>query len=89
MLVKEGQLINKMTHCSMDIMKISPFKKKKKKSMLVGKCEFANENIMSRCVTALLLLCWLQIYQEDMMRSLLQNSLHVFRAISGNITDLG
>lgn len=32
---------------------------------------------------------WLQIYQEDMMRSLLQNSLHVFRAISGTATDLG
>uniref|UniRef100_A0A3B4V581 Dedicator of cytokinesis 11 n=1 Tax=Seriola dumerili TaxID=41447 RepID=A0A3B4V581_SERDU len=30
-----------------------------------------------------------QIYQEDMMRSLLQNSLHVFRAISGMSTDLG
>uniref|UniRef100_A0A667YGT6 Dedicator of cytokinesis 11 n=1 Tax=Myripristis murdjan TaxID=586833 RepID=A0A667YGT6_9TELE len=30
-----------------------------------------------------------QIYQEDMMRSLLQNSLHVFRAISGTSTDLG
>uniref|UniRef100_A0A3B4ZQC4 Dedicator of cytokinesis 11 n=1 Tax=Stegastes partitus TaxID=144197 RepID=A0A3B4ZQC4_9TELE len=29
-----------------------------------------------------------QIYQEDMMRSLLQNSLHVFRAISGTSTDL-
>ncbi|CAF93419.1 unnamed protein product [Tetraodon nigroviridis] len=29
-----------------------------------------------------------QIYQEDMMRSLLQNSLHVFRAISGTATDL-
>uniref|UniRef100_H3CHR0 Dedicator of cytokinesis 11 n=1 Tax=Tetraodon nigroviridis TaxID=99883 RepID=H3CHR0_TETNG len=28
-----------------------------------------------------------QIYQEDMMRSLLQNSLHVFRAISGTATD--
>ncbi|XP_017295224.1 dedicator of cytokinesis protein 11 isoform X2 [Kryptolebias marmoratus] len=28
------------------------------------------------------------IYQEDMMRSLLQNSLHVFRAISGTSTDL-
>lgn len=32
---------------------------------------------------------WLQIYQEDMMRSLLQNSLHVFRAISGTSTELG
>uniref|UniRef100_A0AAQ4S259 Dedicator of cytokinesis 11 n=1 Tax=Gasterosteus aculeatus aculeatus TaxID=481459 RepID=A0AAQ4S259_GASAC len=30
-----------------------------------------------------------QIYQEDMMRSLLQNSLHVFRAISGTTTNLG
>ncbi|XP_047440248.1 dedicator of cytokinesis protein 11 isoform X2 [Mugil cephalus] len=31
-----------------------------------------------------------QIYQEEMMRSLLQvNSLHVFRAISGTSTDLG
>ncbi|XP_053717211.1 dedicator of cytokinesis protein 11 isoform X4 [Synchiropus splendidus] len=30
-----------------------------------------------------------QIYQEDMMRSLLHNSLHVFRAISGTCTDLG
>uniref|UniRef100_A0A3Q3IIJ0 Dedicator of cytokinesis 11 n=1 Tax=Monopterus albus TaxID=43700 RepID=A0A3Q3IIJ0_MONAL len=30
-----------------------------------------------------------QIYQEDMMRSLLQNSLHVFHAISGMSTDLG
>uniref|UniRef100_A0A7N8XTE7 Dedicator of cytokinesis 11 n=1 Tax=Mastacembelus armatus TaxID=205130 RepID=A0A7N8XTE7_9TELE len=30
-----------------------------------------------------------QIYQEDMMRSLLQNSLHVFRAISGMSTNLG
>ncbi|XP_004567160.2 dedicator of cytokinesis protein 11 isoform X1 [Maylandia zebra] len=30
-----------------------------------------------------------QIYPEDMMRSLLQNSLHVFRAISGTSTDLG
>ncbi|XP_034532967.1 dedicator of cytokinesis protein 11 isoform X3 [Notolabrus celidotus] len=30
-----------------------------------------------------------QIYQEDLMRSLLQNSLHVFRAISGTSTDLG
>ncbi|XP_046904810.1 LOW QUALITY PROTEIN: dedicator of cytokinesis protein 11 [Hypomesus transpacificus] len=30
-----------------------------------------------------------QIYQEDMMRSLLQNSMHVFRAISGTSTDLG
>ncbi|XP_056882297.1 dedicator of cytokinesis protein 11 isoform X2 [Takifugu flavidus] len=30
-----------------------------------------------------------QIYQEDMMRSLLQNSLHVFRAISGTSTELG
>ncbi|KAF0039043.1 hypothetical protein F2P81_009527 [Scophthalmus maximus] len=30
-----------------------------------------------------------QIYQEDMMRSLLQNSLHVFRAISGTSTNLG
>lgn len=30
-----------------------------------------------------------QIYQEDMMRSLLQNSLHVFSAISGTSTDLG
>lgn len=30
-----------------------------------------------------------QIFQEDMMRSLLQNSLHVFRAISGTSTDLG
>uniref|UniRef100_A0A8C6Q8W6 Dedicator of cytokinesis 11 n=1 Tax=Nothobranchius furzeri TaxID=105023 RepID=A0A8C6Q8W6_NOTFU len=30
-----------------------------------------------------------QIYQEDMMRSLLQNSLHVFRAISGTSSDLG
>ncbi|XP_041841346.1 dedicator of cytokinesis protein 11 isoform X2 [Melanotaenia boesemani] len=30
-----------------------------------------------------------QIYQEGMMRSLLQNSLHVFRAISGTSTDLG
>ncbi|CAG5929495.1 unnamed protein product [Menidia menidia] len=29
-----------------------------------------------------------QIYQEDMMRSLLQNSLHVFRAISGTSTDM-
>uniref|UniRef100_A0A3Q2CL51 Dedicator of cytokinesis 11 n=1 Tax=Cyprinodon variegatus TaxID=28743 RepID=A0A3Q2CL51_CYPVA len=29
-----------------------------------------------------------QIYQEDMMRSLLQNSLHVFHAISGMSTDL-
>ncbi|XP_047241693.1 dedicator of cytokinesis protein 11 isoform X2 [Girardinichthys multiradiatus] len=29
-----------------------------------------------------------QIYQEDMMRSLLHNSLHVFRAISGTSTDL-
>uniref|UniRef100_A0A671P8B3 Dedicator of cytokinesis protein 11-like n=1 Tax=Sinocyclocheilus anshuiensis TaxID=1608454 RepID=A0A671P8B3_9TELE len=29
-----------------------------------------------------------QIFQEDMMRSLLQNSLHVFRAISGTSTDL-
>ncbi|XP_023821592.1 dedicator of cytokinesis protein 11 isoform X2 [Oryzias latipes] len=28
-----------------------------------------------------------QIFQEDMMRSLLQNSLHVFRAISGTSTD--
>ncbi|KPP69620.1 hypothetical protein Z043_111615, partial [Scleropages formosus] len=31
----------------------------------------------------------LQIFQEDMMGSLLQNSLHVFRAISGTTTDLG
>lgn len=30
-----------------------------------------------------------QIYQEDMMRSLLQNSLHVFRAISGTGNNLG
>ncbi|XP_075890081.1 dedicator of cytokinesis protein 11 isoform X3 [Nelusetta ayraudi] len=30
-----------------------------------------------------------QIYQEDMMRSLLQNSLHVFRAISGTSNNLG
>ncbi|KAM9836745.1 dedicator of cytokinesis protein 11 [Aulostomus maculatus] len=30
-----------------------------------------------------------QIYQEDLMRSLLQNSLHVFRAISGTSSDLG
>ncbi|XP_063756735.1 dedicator of cytokinesis protein 11 isoform X1 [Eleginops maclovinus] len=30
-----------------------------------------------------------QIYQEDMMRSLLQNSLHVFRAISGMSPNLG
>ncbi|KAA8582816.1 hypothetical protein FQN60_006487 [Etheostoma spectabile] len=30
-----------------------------------------------------------QIYQEDMMRSLLQNSLHVFRAISGTSTNVG
>ncbi|KAM6909379.1 dedicator of cytokinesis protein 11 isoform 2-T2 [Xenentodon cancila] len=30
-----------------------------------------------------------QIYQEGMMRSLIQNSLHVFRAISGTSTDLG
>ncbi|CAN9509721.1 unnamed protein product [Ophioblennius macclurei] len=30
-----------------------------------------------------------QIYQEDLMRSLLQNSLHVFRAISGTSADLG
>uniref|UniRef100_A0A3P8W7G4 Dedicator of cytokinesis 11 n=1 Tax=Cynoglossus semilaevis TaxID=244447 RepID=A0A3P8W7G4_CYNSE len=30
-----------------------------------------------------------QIYQEDMMRSLLQNSLNVFRAISGTTTELG
>ncbi|XP_029113223.1 dedicator of cytokinesis protein 11 isoform X1 [Scleropages formosus] len=30
-----------------------------------------------------------QIFQEDMMGSLLQNSLHVFRAISGTTTDLG
>ncbi|XP_061816341.2 dedicator of cytokinesis protein 11 isoform X2 [Nerophis lumbriciformis] len=30
-----------------------------------------------------------QIYQEGMMRSLLQNSLHVFRAISGTSHDLG
>ncbi|XP_035004387.1 dedicator of cytokinesis protein 11 isoform X1 [Hippoglossus stenolepis] len=30
-----------------------------------------------------------QIYQEDMMRSLLQNSCHVFCAISGTSTDLG
>uniref|UniRef100_A0A8C8BWE3 Dedicator of cytokinesis 11 n=1 Tax=Oncorhynchus tshawytscha TaxID=74940 RepID=A0A8C8BWE3_ONCTS len=30
-----------------------------------------------------------QIFQEDMMQSLLQNSLHVFRAISGTTTDLG
>ncbi|XP_055756859.1 dedicator of cytokinesis protein 11-like isoform X4 [Salvelinus fontinalis] len=30
-----------------------------------------------------------QIVQEDMMQSLLQNSLHVFRAISGTTTDLG
>ncbi|KAM8898430.1 dedicator of cytokinesis protein 11 isoform 1-T1 [Spinachia spinachia] len=30
-----------------------------------------------------------QIYQEDIMRSLLQNSLHVFRAISGTTTNLG
>lgn len=30
-----------------------------------------------------------QIYQEDMMRSLLQNSIHVFRAISGTAADLG
>ncbi|KAM3857704.1 dedicator of cytokinesis protein 11 [Diretmus argenteus] len=30
-----------------------------------------------------------QIYQEDMMRSLLQNSLHVFSAISGTSTNLG
>ncbi|XP_075999831.1 dedicator of cytokinesis protein 11 isoform X2 [Genypterus blacodes] len=30
-----------------------------------------------------------QIYQEDMMRSLLQNSLHVFRAISATTADLG
>uniref|UniRef100_A0A672SK80 Dedicator of cytokinesis protein 11-like n=1 Tax=Sinocyclocheilus grahami TaxID=75366 RepID=A0A672SK80_SINGR len=29
-----------------------------------------------------------QIFQEDMMRSLLQNSLHVFSAISGTSTDL-
>uniref|UniRef100_A0A8C9ZTI8 Dedicator of cytokinesis 11 n=1 Tax=Sander lucioperca TaxID=283035 RepID=A0A8C9ZTI8_SANLU len=29
-----------------------------------------------------------QIYQEDMMRSLLQNSLHVFRAISGTSTNV-
>ncbi|KAL0970254.1 hypothetical protein UPYG_G00239490 [Umbra pygmaea] len=29
-----------------------------------------------------------QIFQEDMMRSLLQNSLHVFRAISGTSTEL-
>ncbi len=29
-----------------------------------------------------------QIFEEDMMRSLLQNSLHVFRAISGTSTDL-
>ncbi|XP_028984010.2 dedicator of cytokinesis protein 11 isoform X2 [Betta splendens] len=29
-----------------------------------------------------------QIYQEEMMRSLLQNSLHVFSAISGTSTDL-
>ncbi|XP_034021009.1 dedicator of cytokinesis protein 11 isoform X2 [Thalassophryne amazonica] len=29
-----------------------------------------------------------QIYQEDLMRSLLQNSLHVFSAISGTSTDL-
>ncbi|XP_069015259.1 dedicator of cytokinesis protein 11 isoform X1 [Embiotoca jacksoni] len=29
-----------------------------------------------------------QIYQEDMMRSLLQNSVHVFRAISGMSTEL-
>ncbi|KAJ8405362.1 hypothetical protein AAFF_G00318350 [Aldrovandia affinis] len=29
-----------------------------------------------------------QIFQEDMMRSLLQNSLHVFRAISGTSTNL-
>lgn len=50
------------------------------------------------CVWDLLPLCedwhsfsllWPQIYQEDMMRSLLQNSLHVFRAISGMSTDLG
>lgn len=30
-----------------------------------------------------------QIYQEDMMRSLIQNSLHVFRAISGTSSNLG
>ncbi|XP_061566530.1 dedicator of cytokinesis protein 11 [Cololabis saira] len=30
-----------------------------------------------------------QIYQEGMMRSLIQNSLHVFRAISGTSSDLG
>ncbi|XP_071235002.1 dedicator of cytokinesis protein 11-like isoform X5 [Salvelinus alpinus] len=30
-----------------------------------------------------------QIVQEDMMQSLLQNSLHVFRAISATTTDLG
>ncbi|XP_066571023.1 dedicator of cytokinesis protein 11 isoform X2 [Amia ocellicauda] len=30
-----------------------------------------------------------QIFQEDMMRSLLQNSMHVFRAISGTSADLG
>ncbi|XP_029941192.1 dedicator of cytokinesis protein 11 isoform X2 [Salarias fasciatus] len=30
-----------------------------------------------------------QIYPEDLMRSLLQNSLHVFRAISGTSTELG
>ncbi|KAL4631188.1 dedicator of cytokinesis protein 11 [Arapaima gigas] len=30
-----------------------------------------------------------QIFQEEMMCSLLQNSLHVFRAISGTSTDLG
>ncbi|XP_072315013.1 dedicator of cytokinesis protein 11 isoform X2 [Eucyclogobius newberryi] len=30
-----------------------------------------------------------QIYQEDMLRSLLHNSLHVFRVISGTSTDLG
>ncbi|KAK6480503.1 dedicator of cytokinesis protein 11 isoform X1 [Huso huso] len=29
-----------------------------------------------------------QIFQEDMMRSLLQNSLHVFRAISGTSSDM-
>ncbi|XP_069049551.1 dedicator of cytokinesis protein 11 isoform X4 [Lepisosteus oculatus] len=30
-----------------------------------------------------------QIFQEDMMHSLLQNSMHVFRAISGTSSDLG
>lgn len=48
-----------------------------------------NESALTRLWRPFCSFLWLQIYQEDMMRSLLQSSLHVFRAISGTATDLG